>query len=121
MKVSLSLQRRTIGFCFTAAGIILIYFFLPTAVSLGLFAVLLYVWFISLLICTGLSIIIELGLKMYVKTLLGVSLGIIIIGMISMTSLSSEDKIVSASIFVVIFLLLVQYFEKHKSHEKERS
>jgi hypothetical protein len=109
-----------IGFCFTAAGIILVYFFLPTAVSLGLFAVLLYVWFISLLIGTSLSVIIQLGLKTYVKTLLGVSLGIIIIGMISMTSLSPEDKIVSASIFVVI-CLLVQYFEKHKSHEKERS
>jgi hypothetical protein len=53
--------------------------------------------------------------------LLGVSLGIIIIGMISITPLSSEDKIVSASIFVVIFLLVVQYFEKRKSHEKERS
>lgn len=109
MKTRSSFQKNLIGFVFNILGISVLYFFLPTSISLGLFVVLFHIWLVSLLICTGTSILLQLGLKTYMKTSLVGTILILLVGAIFATPLSFDFKLLLVNIVLVILVLLSRY------------
>lgn len=107
-------KKRSIGLSLLGAGILLIYLFLSIAISLGLFVVLFYVWLVSLLIYTGLSILLEFGLKTYAKALLGGSGMILLIGAIFATPISFDLKLLLVNVLLATLALLSQYSLRRK-------
>jgi len=117
MQTQLSL-KRILGFGIAVTGILLFGFFMPTAISLGLLATLLQVWLVSILIFTGCSMMVGLGLKTFIKSLLGGAIVGLVANFILISPLSLDLQLLLINILLFGLVLLSWYRSRRKSNKQ---
>lgn len=107
-------SAKLLGCVFLIAGPLMMYIALPVAVGSGALAVLLAVFFVGALIITGVSLVSDLSLKSYVKSLAFGGCAEAVVGLVFLAPFSLEIKLLIVNILLIAVVITGRYLAKHR-------